>query len=535
MQTTKPGDPAPLDPIRLEIYGSLLTAFAEEMGAALRRSAYSPNIKERRDYSCAICDADARPVALGDHMPVHLGAIPRSVEAAIDGSPLADGDVVLLNDPFHGGTHLPDLTVVRAIWLEGDAHPAAYVAARAHHADVGGVTPGSMPLSREIFQEGLRIPPVRLVRGGRIDQDLWRLILTNVRTPEERAGDLHAQLAALEVGARRVMELAQRIGRDELAAAFRELASYADRLVRATIREIPDGRYLGEDFLDDDGAGSGPVRIAVTVTIAGDAMTVDFTGSDRQCAGNVNAVAAISESAVRYVLRCVAEAVLDAPLPAGGGALSSVKVVAPTGTVVNAQPPAAVAAGNVETSQRIVDVVYIALSQALPDLIPACSSGTMNNLTIGGIDPESGEPFAYYETVGGGMGASSRADGLSGVHTHMTNSLNTPVEALEHALPVRIRRYTLRRATGGHGVRYGGDGLRRDIELLTDAQISILSERRHHPPCGARGGTPGAVGENWLLRGTEWTELPAKVEFRARAGDVLSIRTPGGGGWGSAD
>ncbi len=535
MQSTPSNGPQPIDPIRLEIYRSLLTAIAEEMGAALRRSSYSPNIKERRDYSCAICDDDASPVALGDHMPVHLGAMPRSVEAAIAHQDLQDGDVVILNDPFHGGTHLPDLTTVRPVWIGGGERPDAYVASRAHHADVGGMAPGSMPLSQEIFQEGIRIPPVRLVSAGKLNADVWSLLLTNVRTPDERAGDLHAQLAALEVGVRRLCELAERVGRDELKDAFRELSGYADRLIRATIIEIPDGSFAAEDFLDDDGAGSGPVRIAVEIRVERDAMTVDFSGSSPQCQGNINAVAAITESAVRYVLRCIAEAMLGTRLPAGGGALRPVTVIAPPGSVVNALPPAAVAAGNVETSQRIVDVVFRAFAKALPDLIPACSSGTMNNLTIGGIDKVTGKPFAYYETVAGGMGASRHGDGLSGVHTHMTNSLNTPIEALEHAIPVRVREYTLRRGSGGAGLNRGGDGLRRDIEIRTNARVSILSERRRHPPCGARGGEPGALGENWLEHEGAWTQLAGKDSIQVSAGDVVSIRTPGGGGWGRSE
>ena len=534
MQTARNSTSGGLDPIRLEVYRSLLMAIAEEMGAALRRSAYSPNIKERRDYSCAICDARANPIALGDHMPVHLGAIPQSVAAAVRSRALREGDVVLLNDPFHGGTHLPDLTAVRGVWVDGADDPLAYVASRAHHADVGGSAPGSMPLSREIFQEGLRIPPILLVRGGVIERDVWRLLLTNVRTPEEREGDLHAQLAALEVGVRRLRELASRRCIDETRAAFNALSSYADRLLRAVIQRVPDGVYGAEEFMDDDGVTDEPVRIVVTITVRGSEMRVDFSGTADQQRGNINAVAAITESAVRYVLRCVAEALLGTTLPAGGGAMPAVTIEMPAGSLVNARPPAAVAAGNVETSQRIVDVVFRALEAALADIIPACSSGTMNNFTAGGADPETGESFAYYETVAGGMGANRDRDGLSGVHTHMTNSLNTPVEALEHAIPVRLRHYSLRPGSGGDGLRRGGDGLRRDIELLVPARITVLSERRRFAPCGAGGGAPGATGENWLLHAGTWSKLAGKFTIEASAGDVISIRTPGGGGWGSA-
>ncbi len=534
MQTGKHATPGQMNAIRLEVYRSLLSAIAEEMGAALRRSAHSPNIKERRDYSCAICDGQANPVALGDHMPVHLGAMPQSVEAAVRAHRLAEGDVVVLNDPFHGGTHLPDLTAVRGVWLDG-GEPIAYVASRAHHADVGGMTPGSMPLSREIFQEGLRVPPVLLARRGVIQSDVWSMLLANVRTPAEREGDLHAQLAALDVGVRRLTELARRDGLTNVLSAFAGLADYADRLVRAVIERIPDGQYRAEDFMDDDGAGSEALPIVATVEVVGQELRVDFSGSSAQCPGNINAVAAITESAVRYVLRCVSEALLGTSLPAGGGAMPAVTIVAPLGTIVNAKPPAAVAAGNVETSQRIVDVVFRALVSALPDLIPACSSGTMNNLTLGGIDPHSDQPFAYYETVAGGMGAGPAADGLSGVHTHMTNSLNTPIEALEHAIPVRVRHYSLRRGTGGAGERRGGDGLRRDIELLSAARVCILSERRLFAPRGARGGQPGAPGESWVCRAGGWSALAGKVDLALEVGDVISIRTPGGGGWGNAE
>jgi N-methylhydantoinase B len=369
MQSAHFTDTGGLDPIRLEVYRSLLLAIAEEMGAALRRSSYSPNIKERRDYSCAICDTRAHPVAQGDHMPVHLGAIPQSVEAGIRGKSLEDGDVVLLNDPFHGGTHLPDLTAVRGVWVDGWDGPIAYVASRAHHADVGGAAPGSMPLSREIYQEGIRIPPVLLLRRGSIQSDVWQLLLTNVRTPEEREGDLHAQLAALDVGVRRLRELAARRGATELRAAFEALTSYADRLVRAVIDQVPDGEYAAEDFMDSDGVEEDPVKIAVLITVRGQEMDIDFAGSSSQRTGNINAVSAITESAVRYVLRCVAEAILGTPLPAGGGAMPAVRIRMPNGSVVNARPPAAVAAGNVETSQRIVDVVFRALGEALPNLV----------------------------------------------------------------------------------------------------------------------------------------------------------------------
>jgi N-methylhydantoinase B len=518
-------------PVELEIFRHLFTALAEEMGAALRRASFSPNIKERRDYSCALFDPRGVAVALGDHMPVHLGAMPMSVEAALlELGTLEPGDVACLNDPFVGGTHLPDVTLIAPVH-EGSLL-LGYVASRAHHSDVGGSTPGSMPLAREIFEEGIRIPPVRLYRAGARNEDLWRTVLANVRTPGERAGDLDAQLAALHTGARRLVDIARRRGVERTLAAMRGLVEYADRLVAAALERIPDGTYRAADVLEDDGFGSTSIPIEVELGVRGGTLRVDFSGTAPQVPGGVNAVAAITSSAVRYVVRSVVEALLGESLPAGGGSMSRVTLVLPERSVVNARPPAAVAAGNVETSQRITDVLLLAFGHALPDLIPALSQGTMNNVTVGGTDPRTGEPFAYYETVGGGMGAGPGRDGLSGVHTHMSNSLNTPVEALEHAYPFLVTCYSIRRGSGGAGLHRGGDGLRRDLMLLAPARVALLSERRAAGPAGARGGAPGAPGENVLVRDGVEERLPAKTTFAVRAGDVLSIRSPGGGGWG---
>jgi N-methylhydantoinase B len=533
-----------MDPIRLEIHRHLLTALTEEMGGALRRSAYSPNIKERRDYSCALFDGRGGVVAMGDHMPVHLGALPASIDAVLKTlGPLQPGDVAMVNDPFAGGTHLPDITVVAAVHpseppgdadREGASLPLAYLAVRAHHADVGGMTPGSMPLAREIFQEGLRIPPVLLMRAGARETGIWRLLLANVRTPGEREGDLAAQLAALSTGARRLRELERRRGAGEVREAMSALIAYADRLVRAGLALVPDGEYTAGDWLDDDGYGHGPLPIHVRLRVRGEGAEVDFTGTSPQVEGGVNAVASITTSCVRYVTRCVIEALLAQPLPAGGGAMDAVRITLPPRSLVAAGPPASVAAGNVETSQRIADVLIHAFAQALPELMPAQSQGTMNNLTIGGADPRSGASFAYYETMAGGMGASAAGAGLSGVHVHMTNSLNTPIEALEHAYPLRVRQYALRRGSGGAGLHRGGDGVRRDIELLCDATVSLLTERRTIAPAGAAGGAAAACGENVLIRAGAAQPLPAKTTFDAVAGDVVSIRSPGGGGWGVA-
>lgn len=520
-----------IDAVRLEVFRHLFTALAEEMGAALRGAAFSPNIKERRDYSCAIFDAAARVVAMGDHMPVHLGALPLSVESAAKLGQFRPGDVIALNDPFCGGTHLPDITLVRPVFDDGGGL-IGYLAVRAHHADVGGIAPGSMPLAREIYQEGLRIPPVRLVQAGRRNDDLWRMLLANVRTPEERAGDLAAQIGCLEIGERRLKDMMARRGGAEVLAAMDGVVAYGERLVRAGIALVPDGRYFAADAIEDDGFGNGPLPICVEITVNAESLAIDFAGSAPQTAGGVNAVTAITISCVRYVVRCIVEALLGQSLPAGGGAMLCVTTRLPERSIVNAAPPASVAAGNVETSQRIADVLFAAFAQALPQLIPAQSQGTMNNITIGGSDPRSGKPFAYYETVGGGMGAAADADGISGSHVHMSNSLNTPVEAIEHAIPVRIRHYALRRGSGGHGRHRGGDGIRRDIELLVDADVSLLTERRAGGPRGSCGGSDGAPGENVHIIAGEERPLPAKATFRARAGEIISIRTPGGGGYG---
>jgi N-methylhydantoinase B len=551
MQTRAPESPETgPDAVTLEVYRHLFTALAEEMGASLRRASFSPNIKERRDYSCALFDDRGVAVALGDHMPVHLGAMPMSVEAALDElGTLAPGDVVILNDPFRGGTHLPDITLISALY-SGGAIPGndtathsggekgepvllGYVASRAHHSDVGGMSPGSMPLAREIYQEGLRIPPVRLYREGTRNEDLWQTLLANVRTPVERAGDLDAQLAALHTGATRLLEMVDRRGSAEVLAAMQGLIAYADRLVAAGIRKIPDGRYEAEDFMDDDGFGSDPVPIRMALTVTEDRMVLDFEGTSSQTPGGINAVAAITSSATRYVVRCMVEALLGTPLPAGGGSMTSVELRLPPRSLVNASPPASVAAGNVEASQRITDVLLQAFGKALPDLAPALSQGTMNNTTVGGLDPRTGDTFAYYETVGGGLGAAPQGPGLSGVHSHMSNSLNTPVEALEHAYPFRVSHYSIRRGSGGEGYNRGGDGLRRDIQLLGDGQVTLLTERRLQGPRGAAGGEDGAPGENVLIRGSEETMLPGKVTFDALAGDIISVRSPGGGGWGA--
>jgi len=573
------------DPTTLEIYRALYTSVAEEMGIALRRTSFSPNIKERRDYSCAVFDSEGRVIAQGDHMPVHLGSMPMAVEAALREVHPGPGDVVALNDPFAGGTHLPDVTLVMGVWptqrkgetekrRKGEkrkgngktgkrrsgrearisislAHPfshsptrplslsptlpsqrpAFYVANRAHHADIGGATPGSMGMATDVYGEGIRIPPVRIVRNGEIDQDVMRLILNNVRGQEERRGDFQAQIGSLKTGSVRLLEILERRGIDEVLSYAHHLIAYSARMMRHTIASIPDGEYEAEDALDDDGKNDGPVVIRARVTIKGDEARVDFSGSAGQVDGPINAVEAITVSAVSYVFRCL----VGTEVPASAGLMEPIDVVAPRGSVVNANPPASVAGGNVETSQRIVDVVFRALAKALPTVIPAASQGTMNNLTIGGIDPRTQLEFSYYETVAGGMGARPEFDGMSGVHTHMTNSLNTPAEALEYAYPLRVRVYCLRQESGGAGKRKGGDGIVREIETLAPARMSLLADRRKRAPYGLQGGHDGKTGAAFIVTGSGSQKIGSKGSWELKAGDRVRIETPGGGGHGPPD
>ncbi|MGA9039795.1 MAG: hydantoinase B/oxoprolinase family protein [Terriglobales bacterium] len=520
------------NPADLAIFKSTIHSVTEEMGAALRRTSFSPNIKERRDYSCAVFDAAGNVIAMGDHMPVHLGSMPMSVRAAIDRLDLGAGDMAILNDPYAGGTHLPDITMVLPVFSDGDALPIFYVAARAHHADVGGSYPGSMGPCREIYQEGIRIPPVKIMHGGKINRDVLDLLLCNVRTPVEREGDLMSQIGACKVGEGRLQEILGKFGVGEIHQLTTELLDYSEQLMKAELGRMPAGRFAATDFLDDDGYTDSPIEIKVAIELdpTQQKARVDFSGSSGQVSSSINAVYAITYSAVYYVFRCL----LPEQAPATAGIMRPIEVIAPEGTIVNARIPAPVAGGNVETSQRIVDVVLKALAQAIPDCIPAASSGTMNNLTIGGIDPRTGAPFAYYETVAGGMGARPNADGLPGVHTHMTNSLNTPVEALEYAYPLRVTEYSYRPGSGGDGKFRGGDGLVREIELLADAQVTLLADRRKFHPYGLAGGGAGAVGRATHITSDGERELPGKCSILAKKGDVLRIESPGGGGWGSS-
>ncbi|MGO9340088.1 MAG: hydantoinase B/oxoprolinase family protein [Terracidiphilus sp.] len=520
------------DPVELAIFQSAMHSITEEMGAALRRTALSPNIKERRDYSCAIFDGQGRVIAMGDHMPVHLGSMPMSVQAAAAAIAFAPGDIAILNDPYAGGTHLPDITMVLPVFLPAGAKPAFYVSNRAHHADVGGRFAGSMGPAEEIYQEGIRIPPVRIVRGGQLDREMLDLILLNVRTPREREGDLDAQIGACRVGERRILEAAEKYGESRLAAIIDQLLDYSERLVRAELHTMPAGEFSAEDWLDDDGVTDEPRKIAVRLELNPEPgnLHVDFAGSSLQVTGSVNAVRSITLSACFYVLRCL----LREDAPANAGILRPLTVATPAGSIVDALLPAAVAGGNVETSQRIVDVLLRALAKAAPEGVPAASAGTMSNLTIGGIDPRNGEPFTYYETTAGGMGARPGLDGISGVQTHMTNSLNTPVEALEYAYPFRVRRYAFRDGSGGEGKFRGGAGLVRELEMLTPVKLTLLAERRRFRPYGLQGGEAGAAGAAWVVKAssTEEKKLPGKCSVQLDPGDAVRIETPGGGGWG---
>ncbi|HET7367730.1 MAG TPA: hydantoinase B/oxoprolinase family protein [Gaiella sp.] len=488
-------------PVELQVIGSALRAIAEEMGAVLVRSAFSSNIKERRDCSTALFDARGRMVVQAEHIPVHLGAMPEAVAAVIVRDP-APGEVWALNDPYTGGTHLPDITLVSRTTL-------GFAVSRAHHADVGGIEPASLPaFSTALAEEGIVIPPTRL------DDDLVDWIATSSRSPDERRGDLRAQLAAHRLAEARTDELLARRGRKRVEAATDELYAYAERRVRAALAALPDGRYEAEDVIE---AVDGDLPIRAAVTIAGDGVAIDFAGTAPQHRGNLNCPLAVTRSACFFVVRVLTEP----DIPASGGAFEPVTVTAPEGSLVNARPPAAVVAGNTETSSRITDVVLAAFGGAVD--VPAQGAGTMSNTTLGT------DSWTYYETVGGGQGASPAGDGPSAVHVAMSNALNTPIEALELAYPLRVERYALRIGSGGEGVRRGGDGVVREIRALTPCRLSVLGDRRRHAPRGAHGGASGARGRTLVND----VEIPGKDTRSLEAGDVVRTETPGGGGWGS--
>jgi N-methylhydantoinase B len=518
-----------IDPITLEVLRHALAAVADEMNVNLIRTAYSPNIKERRDCSCAVFDRHGNMAAQAESIPVHLGAMPFSVAAAIESiSKFHPGDVIALNDPYSGGAHLPDITFVAPVFVDHEL--LAFVANRAHHADIGGKEPGSVAGdTTEIYQEGLRIPPVRLWKDGHVDQELLDLILLNVRTPHERTGDLTAQLASCHTGIDRLQALASRFGTRLLNRAMTAIMAYSERRMRKQIADLPAGTASYEDYLDGDGIENDPIPIAVKVTTAADAITVDFTGSAPVAAGPVNAVMAVTASATYFTIR----ALTDPEIPPNAGCYRPISIVAPPNTVVNASPPAPVVGGNLETSQRIVDVILGALAKLYPERAIAACQGTMNSITIGGVDPRNGEPYALYETIGGGFGARPNMDGVDGIHSHMTNTLNTPVEALETAYPLRVERYELIAGSGGAGRFRGGLGIRRDITALNHtARVSLVTDRRQIAPYGLNGGKPGKVGKNAIIRSGKEVAAPAKGSLSLHSGETISLHTPGGGGYG---
>ncbi len=516
-----------LNPILLEVFKNRLSSIAEEMGVTLNRTAFSPNIKERRDFSCAIFNNKGEMISQAAHIPVHLGSMPLSVRSAIEKMDIKDGDMVVLNDPFKGGTHLPDITIVAPVFISSDT-PDFFVANRAHHADVGGMSSGSMPLSSSIYQEGIIIPPLKIVENKKIDKKLLDFFLNNVRTPLEREGDFSAQIMANITGIKRLKELVAKYGLETVKLYCAGMMDYSEKILRNLIREIRDGEYEFEDYLDDDGISVEDIKIHLKLIIKEEDAILDFSNSSPQVVGSVNAVYSITLSAILYVFRSL----IEDDIPTNAGLLRPLKLITKKGSIVDAKFPAAVAGGNVETSQRIVDVLLGALSMAIPEKIPAASQGTMNNISIGGIDDRTSQPFAYYETIGGGMGASSSCHGESGVHSHMTNTLNTPIEAMEFSYPFMVTEYSIRKNSGGKGKFKGGDGIVREIKLLSNAEVTVLSERRKRPPYGLFGGEPGERGKNIIVVEGKAREMPGKFNIFLKKGSIVRLETPGGGGYG---
>lgn len=522
-----------IDPITLEVVKNSLIEISEEMGVALKRASYSPNIKERNDFSCALFREDSRMISQAEHLPVHLGSMIFSVKQALEDfgiENIEDGDMVVLNDPYRGGTHLPDITLIAPIYYNGEL--VAFSANRAHHADIGGISPGSMcGTSTEVCQEGVRIPPVKLYQKEKPVDDIFKLILAQVRTPHERIGDLRAQAAANLIAKRRTVDLIEKYGLDIVRECTEELMNYSERKTRAEIEEIPDGEYTFTDYMEGDGIEDKHFKIQVKITVKNSDMIFDFTGTDKQASGPINAVLAVTTSATYYVVRCIT----DPTTPPNSGHYRPVQVIAPEGTLVNPVFPAPVAGGNVETSQRITDVLLGALAQIIPERVIAACNGSMTNITWGGINPEDGKPYAYYETVGGGFGARPTKDGIDGIHTHMTNTQNTPIEALEIKFPIRIDKYALRPDTAGAGKYRGGCGIERNIRLIKgEARISILAERHSLRPYGLNGGEPGGVGESLIYtKSGETIKLKSKDTARLKEGDLWIIRSPGAGGYGN--
>lgn len=510
-----------MDAIELSLFSSRISAVCDEMGAVLQRAAFSPNIRDRLDFSCAIFDADGDLCAQAAHIPVHLGSMAYAMADIVRQIDWQAGDMVIVNDPFLGGTHLPDVTLIAPVFL--DTQLLGFVANRAHHADIGAASPGSMPISTCLQEEGQIIPPQKLVVAGQLDQAfLDRLLAATRGDGHEGRGDLSAQISANHCGVRRLQQLIEHMQVETFLQSLQQLQQYAERLACSALMAIPDGEYEFRDTLDDDGLGQRDIVIQAKITVQQHQVHVDFSGTAAQVRGNVNCPLSVAAAAVYYVFRCL----MPEQTPACAGSFRPISIAAPEGCLVNAQRPAAVAAGNVETSTRIVDVVMGALAQAIPDKLAAASQGSMNNLAMGG--EVNGHAWDYYETIGGGMGASHEVDGLSAVQTHMTNTLNTPIEVLETRYPLRVRQYAVRRGSGGDGQQRGGDGLIREYEFLQPASVTLITERREHRPWGLHGGGDGAAGQNTL----NGQPLPAKTSIRVDNGDRLTIQTPGGGGWG---
>ncbi len=519
----------PLSAFELEIYQNILSSIAEEMGVVLIRAGFSPNIKERRDLSCAIFLPNGDMIAQAAHIPIHLGSMSFAVRAVLNMPEINEGDVLILNDPFRGGTHLPDVTCIMPVFYRGNLE--FFVASRAHHADIGGLTPGSMPLSTSIDEEGILISPSKLYRKGKLNKKLFNEILDSTRDPEEREGDFNAQVGAIELGEKRLKETIKKYSLKKIKQAGRELLDYSEKIMKEVIREIPDGIYEFKDYLDDDGAGTKKIPLQASITIKGRIARVDFRGSSKRIRGNLNAPYSVTTAAAIYVFQCLA----PKTMPLNSGPLRTVEVIVDQDSILNAKYPSAVVGGNVETSQRVVDVVFGALSKAAPHIVPAASAGSMSNFTFGGINPRTGREYAYYETIAGGMGARFGLDGVSAVQTHMTNTLNTPVESLERELPVMLNSYSIRKNSGGQGKFKGGDSIIREYKFLSPATVSMITERRKFAPYGIEGGKPGKRGKNILTRRNKVRPIEPKATFDARKGDSIRIETPGGGGWGKKE
>jgi len=516
-------------PFELEIYQNILSSIAEEMGVVLIRAGFSPNIKERRDLSCAVFQSNGDMIAQAAHIPIHLASMSFAVRAVLDMPEINEGDVLILNDPFRGGTHLPDITCIMPVFYNSKLE--FFVASRAHHADIGGLTPGSMPLSTSIDQEGILISPSKLYKKKKLNKKLFNEILASTRDPEEREGDFNAQVGALELGEKRLKETIKKYSLKKIKQAGNELLNYSEKMMNEVIKQIPNGVYEFEDYMDDDGVGTRNIPIKAKVTIKKQRARVDLRGSSGQVKGNLNAPYSVTTAAVIYVFQCLA----PTSMPLNSGPLRVVEIIVDEDSILNAKYPAAVVGGNVETSQRVVDVVFGALSKAVPEKVPAASAGSMSNFTFGGINLKTGKNYAYYETIAGGMGGRLGLNGVSAVQTHMTNTLNTPIESLERELPVMLNSYSIRNNSGGKGKYRGGDSVVREYKFLSEATVSMITERRKFAPYGIKGGEPGARGKNTLIRKGNASKIAPKASFEVKKGDSIRIETPGGGGWGKPE